>query len=620
MVTRSFAPDNGSLQSDLAQSSASGSAVSSPLSLQSGNIVVSQIYGAGGTAGATYNASYIELFNRTNVPADFNGYQTRIAPTGSGQFEFSISVVSSRSYFIAAGQRLLIQIGNAGTNGAALPVTPDFVIASPGPPIPTIALGTAGKIAITLPNAPTFSTPCPLPDSNIVEFVGFGSAANCFEGSAPTPTLTNRAAALRAANGCTDSDDNAGDFSLGTPAPRNSSSPVTPCASAVFQFSAPNYIVDESVGGAVITVNRTGNTSVAQSVRLATSDFTASQRTDYTLTNVTLNFAAGETSKAAIIPIVNDAYQESQESLELSLSNPSSDSVVGSQATANLFINSDDSAPPTTNPIDNARLFARQHYSDFLARVPDQGGEDYWTQQTAQCGMDAACLNSSRIGVSTTFFTELEFQRTGAYVYRLYRAAFGDSQPASNPSGGTEAAKLPGYGVFAPDRARIDAAANVINQSLVDLATDFASRSAFTARYPTTQTAEQFVDALIANIQAASGVSLTSQRATLINEFNTGGRGRVMFRLAQDDATSNPVDNRAYLAAENNRAFVLMQYFGYLRRDPDIGGYQFWLGVINGQGTSGARFMVCNFITSQEYQERFSSVVTRNNSLCNNNP
>ena len=67
---------------------------------------------------------------------------------------------------------------------------------------------------------------------------------------------------------------------------------------------------------------------------------------------------------------------------------------------------------------------------------------------------------------------------------------------------------------------------------------------------------------------------------------------------------------------EYNPAFVSMQYFGYLRRDPDEGGYQFWLNVLNTREPGNYRGMVCSFVTSREYQERFSPAVTRSNSDC----
>ena len=60
---------------------------------------------------------------------------------------------------------------------------------------------------------------------------------------------------------------------------------------------------------------------------------------------------------------------------------------------------------------------------------------------------------------------------------------------------------------------------------------------------------------------------------------------------------------------------MLTQYFGYLRRDPDMAGYNFWLSVLN-QQPNNFNGMVCAFLTSAEYQQRFSSVVARANAQC----
>jgi hypothetical protein len=174
------------------------------------------------------------------------------------------------------------------------------------------------------------------------------------------------------------------------------------------------------------------------------------------------------------------------------------------------------------------------------------------------------------------------------------------------------------------DRARVIGSANLA-QSLQDLATLFAGRTAFTNKYPLTlATGMQFVDAVLATIQTDLGVNLSSQEAALVDQFNnagggTAGRGAVMFRLALDDAVNSPINNRALIDAEYNRAFVVTQYFGYLRRDGDVGGLNFWLGQVNSallRDTSKQHAMVCSFITSAEYQQRFSPIVTHTNAEC----
>jgi hypothetical protein len=76
------------------------------------------------------------------------------------------------------------------------------------------------------------------------------------------------------------------------------------------------------------------------------------------------------------------------------------------------------------------------------------------------------------------------------------------------------------------------------------------------------------------------------------------------------------IESAAFVDKEYNAAFVLMQYFGYLRRDPDQAGYNFWLGIVNNLSLSNYRSMVCAFLTSAEYQVRFSTLVPRNDSEC----
>ena len=78
-------------------------------------------------------------------------------------------------------------------------------------------------------------------------------------------------------------------------------------------------------------------------------------------------------------------------------------------------------------------------------------------------------------------------------------------------------------------------------------------------------------------------------------------------------------ENQTLAQQEFNRTFVLMEYFGYLRRDSDIGSYLFWLDQVNRyplRNGDAQHAMVCSFITSAEYQQRFSSVVTRGNGEC----
>jgi hypothetical protein len=272
------------------------------------------------------------------------------------------------------------------------------------------------------------------------------------------------------------------------------------------------------------------------------------------------------------------------------------------------------------NPIEEPQFFVQQHYYDFLQRQPDPGGFAFWLGQITNCNSDVQCLRDRHLGVSNAFFYELEYQQTGAYVFRLYRAAYGNHQPFPNKdsSNPTEANKLPGYAVFAADRARVVGGADLA-QGQLNLANIFVARPEFVAKYPANLTGPQFVDAVLLTLQTEPGVDLSTERTNLINQFNSGGRGAVLYRLADDNVQTNPINNRAFIDEEYNRAFVATQYFGYLRRDADIGGFLFWLGQVNSgplRDVNKQHQMVCSFNTSGEYQLRFGAVITRFNSEC----
>jgi hypothetical protein len=281
---------------------------------------------------------------------------------------------------------------------------------------------------------------------------------------------------------------------------------------------------------------------------------------------------------------------------------------------------------PGTNQlitIDDSDFFVNQHYVDFLNRFPDSGGFTFWNNKITVCGTDQACIFNNRIAVSNAFFFELEFQKTGAYVYRLYREAFGNSQPFPNPSqtNQVEANKIPLYSKFKADRQLVVGGAS-LPQKQLDLANDFVTRPDFLTKYPVSlATADQFVDAVLATMLGDLAVDLSAERTNLINLYNTnGGRGVVIYRLADDDLAGNPINNRAFIDAEYNRSFVFGEYSGYLRRNSDIPGFLFWLGQVNSgplRDLTKQRAMVCSFITAQEYQLRFGSTVTHSNSECN---
>ncbi|MCM3872494.1 MAG: DUF4214 domain-containing protein [Pyrinomonadaceae bacterium] len=260
------------------------------------------------------------------------------------------------------------------------------------------------------------------------------------------------------------------------------------------------------------------------------------------------------------------------------------------------------------NPIDCPDYFVRQHYRDFLNRDPDPDGLAFWTNEITSCGADQQCIDAKRINVSAAFFLSIEFQQTGYLVYRCYKAAYGNLTGVPVPIRLSE---------FLPDTQQIGQGVivnqagweTVLENNKQAFSAEFVQRSRFTSVYSTSLTPDQFVDQLFMN---AGVTPSATDRAAAINEFGSAmttadvsARARAMRRVAE---------NSAFAQQEFNRAFVLMQYFGYLRRNPNdapeaglnFAGYNFWLNKLNSfNGDFVQAEMVKAFINSAEYRQRF---------------
>jgi hypothetical protein len=248
------------------------------------------------------------------------------------------------------------------------------------------------------------------------------------------------------------------------------------------------------------------------------------------------------------------------------------------------------------NPLDTTEYFVRQQYLDVLNREPDEGGFNYWSDQLNACGGDAECTRSRRTGVAAAFFIEQEAQRTGVFIYNLYEGALG---------------RWPAYGEYATDRQQVVGGAN-LEAMKAAFAQSFVQRAEFAARYQGNASGESFVDALLANLRQSSGVDLSSERGSLISRYNAGANQTESRSFVLRDVT----ENEGVRDANYNESFVLTEYFSYLGRNPDAGGYDFWLNVLNDGDQGNYRGMVCSFITSTEYQRRFSAVVSHSNGEC----
>ncbi len=367
-------------------------------------------------------------------------------------------------------------------------------------------------------------------------------------------------------------------------------------------------------------MTRTASSTGPASVVYATSDSAggqncnvtngaASSRCDYISAFGIVSFAAGETSKTISILLIDDSYLEGNETFTVSLSNPSG-AALGAQSSTSVVINDNDIANGA-NPIDVTDFFVRQQYLDFLNREPDAPGLAFWANNIDGCTPQPVCIDSKRVDTSAAFFLSIEFQDTGYLVERIYKAAFA-SAPGISTLGGSHSFSVPviRFNEFLADSQEISAGVIVgqgnwqqqLENNKQAFLSEFVQRGRFTTALPLTMTAAQFVDAV--NTNAGNPLS-PSERNQLVSDLSTNAKTRAQVVRAVAEAPDLNTQ-------EVNRAFVLMQYFGYLRRNPndtpdaDYTGFDFWLGKLNQfNGNYVAAEMVKSFIVSAEYRQRF---------------
>jgi hypothetical protein len=281
-------------------------------------------------------------------------------------------------------------------------------------------------------------------------------------------------------------------------------------------------------------------------------------------------------------------------------------------------------APPfPANPIDDARQFVKQQYRDFLNREADQAGEDFWTDNITKCNDPARrpagqtveqCTLRQRETTSGAFFLSPEFQYTGYFVLRMYQGALGRQPKLSEflPD-----AQFVGNGIVV--NGQLSAAK--INQNRGDFAAQFVNCTD-AAKYRCAEfkaiydglTNQQFVDKLF----ETTGVNASAaDRVPLVNGLNanpaTETRASVLQKivdgtvvLGEGNQQFTTTYGQAFYEQQFTRAFVQLEYFGYMKRDPDEAGYAFWLGKLNQFGGDFvAAEMVLAFISSPEYRARF---------------
>jgi hypothetical protein len=311
------------------------------------NLAISQVYGGGDNSGAPFQNDFVEIYNHGVTTVDFSitPYSIQYASVGSN---FRTNRTNLTNGTLAPGRYFLVQESGGTTNGLALP-TPDAT--------GTIALaGTAGKVALVAGTTALATATCPGDDGTspfnpsstaIADLVGYGNSAttsgHCYEGTGPAAAPSNTTADFRKAGGCADTNDNAADFFVATPNPRNSSSPIGDCKPDV---TINDVTVTEGNTGAVnatFTVTLSAASANNVTVNYATADGTATQPADYQSTSGTVTFIPGDLTKTITVLVNGDTRDEPNETFFVNLSNATNGVIVDNQGQGT--INDNDPTP-----------------------------------------------------------------------------------------------------------------------------------------------------------------------------------------------------------------------------------------------------------------------------------
>jgi hypothetical protein len=515
-------------------------------------MVISQVYGGAGcgTAGcSTYQNDFIELYNRSTTAVSISGWSVQYAAATGTAWQ----VTNLPNVIVQPGQYLLVA-ESSSVNGVSPLPTPDAT--------GTIVMSaTAAKVAlVNCITALTGACPSNVTGAcSIIDFVGYGSTANCNEtANAPAPSTT--VADIRAGGGNTETDNNSTDFSAAAPTPRNTAS----------TFNSPTA-ADGFINGQITTAEGAGIAGTV--IKLSGSQ----NRKTVTDANGNYHFDNVETTGFyTVAPAhVNFAFSPSARSFS-QLGNSTEAAFTGSRLALGV------------NAIDTPEYFVRQHYLDFLEREPDEAGLNFWSDQILGCGNDFACRERRVPNVSAAYFLSTEFQQTGGLVDRLYKTSYG-----RNP---LYAELIPDTGAIACDvvvgRSGWEQQLAANKESFIG---SWVERAAFRAAFDTLSN-DAYINALVSNTELSYA---QSERDNLLTGLNAGS-------LSRANVLEQIVISENFVKARFNEAFVMMEYFGYLRRDPDESGYQFWLNKLNQFGGNFEQAeMVKAFIVSGEYRARF---------------
>lgn len=399
-----------------------------PVHAVSPNIVISQVYGGGGNTGATYKHDFIELFNRGATAVSLTGWSLQYASaTGTGNFGANSAMITELpNVTLAPGQYLLVQEAQGAGGTTDLPA-PDFV-----DPTPIAMAATGGKVALVNSTTPLGcnggSTPCsPAAVATIIDLVGYGNA-NFYEGSGPTPAPSNTTAVFRSGSGCVDTDNNAADFSVDVPNPRNTASPRNPCPTnpVVVTCGAPLSVLEGF--GASQTVSASDADGTVTDIVIGS--ITPTDPGTITLNGFVPASSVGGTATVSVN--VSDATSPGTYSVEITASNDDVEPQTGTctltvtvqpvlpiGAVQGVVSDSDDGlshrssfAPPSGNNPGETVVVRGVIYQKTLARTSTGGSQNGFFIQNTPETADGDSRSSDGIFVFMGSFTSL----IGGYI------------------------------------------------------------------------------------------------------------------------------------------------------------------------------------------------------------
>jgi hypothetical protein len=259
--------------------------------------------------------------------------------------------------------------------------------------------------------------------------------------------------------------------------------------------------------------------------------------------------------------------------------------VVNAATGATILAGAFGSIAPAPNPLTDSNFFVRQQYVDFLGRAPEQEGFEAWVRTLVNCQPgDKSCDD---VQVSSGFYRSQEFSGRGYFVYRLYDATLG---------------RAPHYDEFMNGMSRLSelTATLSFDAAKAQLTRELMTRPEFASRYGGLEDSARAED-FVTSLERASGVAV-SNHAQLVSDRRSGASKPE--DTVRGFVETPEVHERFYI-----RGFVAMQYFGYLRREPEADGFKAWVDTItyglNGATPGDYRVLINGFVHAQEYRDRF---------------